>query len=60
MDVKGKLEEVRLRNLQLSRNLLKSTSHLTDDELKGRFLSIYEDIVLISFILKRTIDPYAD
>lgn len=52
------LEEIRLRNLQLSRNLLRRDTHFSDEELSVLFFQISEDLVKMSFAIKRLINPF--
>lgn len=53
------LEEIRLRNLQMSRDLLKRDKHWTDMEFNAYFLKMHEDMVKLSHVMKRLIDPFS-
>jgi hypothetical protein len=56
----SKIEEIRLRNLQMGRDILKRDKHYTDTDLNAYFFKIHEDLTLIAHTLKRIISPYSD
>lgn len=55
----SELEDIRLRNLQGSRDILKHKSHWTDDKISAYFLRMHEDFVKLAFCVKRLMDPFS-